>query len=235
MNGDRHAALERLRGRLIVSVQAEPASLLAGAETIALLARCVVQNGAAAVRIEGAERIRAVRAALDVPIVGLIKRSHAGFEPYITSTRVEIDEVAAAGADLVAFDATARSHAEHASVADLIGAAHARGLAAFADCAYAADGASAAAAGADVLGTTLAGYTAATKGRALPALDLVAALAAYGRFVVCEGGIGAPAQVRAAFAAGADAVVVGTAITNVDALTRGFAAAAQAGSAQRST
>jgi N-acylglucosamine-6-phosphate 2-epimerase len=130
----------------------------------------------------------------------------------------------------VAFDATARSHAGHASVADLVAAVHARGLAAFADCAEAADGAGAAAAGAEVLGTTLAGYTAGTTGRVLPDLDLVAALRAYGRFVVCEGGIGAPAQARAAFAAGADAVVVGTAITNVDALTRGFVAA-QAGSA----
>jgi putative N-acetylmannosamine-6-phosphate epimerase len=41
--------------------------------------------------------------------------------------------------------------------------------------------------------------------------------------------------VRAAFAAGAAAVVVGTAITNVDALTRRFAAAAPASQAERST
>jgi N-acylglucosamine-6-phosphate 2-epimerase len=227
--------LERLRGRLIVSVQAEPGSLLGAPETIALLARSVVANGAAAVRIEGAERIRAVRAVLDVPIIGLIKRAHPGFEPYITTTRAEVDEIAAAGADLVAFDATGRRRAAGDDVASLTAAVRAHGLLAFADCAEPADGRAAAAAGADLLGTTLAGYTPSTAGRALPALDLVAALGADGRFVVCEGGVGTPADLRAAFAAGAAAVVVGTAITNVDALTRRFAAAAPAGRAERST
>jgi N-acylglucosamine-6-phosphate 2-epimerase len=235
VSAPRAELLERLRGRLIVSVQAEPGSLLGAPETIALMARSVVQNGAAAVRIEGAERIRAVRAALDVPIVGLIKRAHAGFEPYITSTRAEIEEVAAAGADLVAFDATVRPHAGGASVSDLIATVHARGLPAFADCAEPADGEAARAAQADVLATTLAGYTPATAGRMLPALDLLAALGAYASFVVCEGGIASPDDVRAAFEGGASAVVVGTAITNVDALTRRFAAAAPAGPVERST
>ena len=65
--------LELLRGRLIVSVQPEAASLLGTPALVALLARCTVQNGAAALRIEGLERIRAVRAAVDVPIVGLVE------------------------------------------------------------------------------------------------------------------------------------------------------------------
>ena len=77
--------LGRLRGRLIVSVQAEDGSLLGDPETIALLARVAVRNGAAGVRIEGAPRIAAVRSALpDVPIVGIVKRRHAGFAPYPT-------------------------------------------------------------------------------------------------------------------------------------------------------
>jgi N-acylglucosamine-6-phosphate 2-epimerase len=44
-------------------------------------------------------------------------------------------------------------------------------------------------------------------------------------FTICEGGIGSPADVAAAFAAGAQAVVVGTAITNVDVLVARFARA----------
>ncbi len=216
---------EALRGRLIVSVQAEAGSLLGEPATIALLARCVVANGAAAVRIEGDERIRAVRAAVTVPIVGIIKRTHPGFAPYITSTLEEVRAVAEAGADIVAFDATARTRAGNASVAALIAAIHARGLAAMADCSTADDGKLAASAAADIVATTLAGYTEETAGRTLPALDLVKTLAARHPYVVCEGGIGAPDDVRAAFAAGAAAVVVGTAITNVDALTRRFAQA----------
>jgi N-acylglucosamine-6-phosphate 2-epimerase len=213
--------LETLRGGLIVSVQAEPTSVLGQPETIALLARCVVANGAAGVRIEGAARIRAVRAAVDVPIVGIVKRAHPGFEPYITSTFDEVRAVAEAGADVVAFDATDRRRAGGATPAALVAEIRRLGLLAMADCAVEADGA--AAAGADVVATTLAGYTAATAGRALPALDLVASLAARHAFVVCEGGIATAEAARAAFAAGAAAIVVGTAITNVDALTRRFA------------
>lgn len=210
---------------LIVSVQAYADSVLDTPETIALLARCAVANGAVGVRIEGQANIAAVRAAVDVPIIGIIKRTHAGVEPYITSTLGEVDEVASAGADIVAFDATLRRHAEETSVAALVSRAHDRGLLAMADCADADDLASAAAAGADIIATTLAGYTPATHGRSLPALDLVRTATQLHGFVICEGGIATPSLAADAFAAGAAAIVVGTAITNVDALVRAFVAA----------
>jgi N-acylglucosamine-6-phosphate 2-epimerase len=78
-----------------------------------------------------------------------------------------------------------------------------------------------------VLATTLAGYTDATRGRVLPALDLLSELAALTPFALCEGGVAAPAMVPAAFASGASAVVVGTAITNIDSLVRAFVQAAR--------
>lgn len=219
--------VERLRGRLIVSVQAEADSLLNTPETIALFARCAVANGAAGVRVEGEARIAAVRAALpDVPIVGILKRAHAGFEPYITSTVEEVALVARAGASIVAFDATARERSDGSSVAALVEHARAQGLAAMADCSDESDAVAAAAAGADMVGTTLAGYTAPTRGRPLPALDLLSSIARSGAFAVCEGGVATPGDLRAAFAGGADAVVVGTAITNLDVLVRRFADAA---------
>jgi len=221
------SALARLRGGLIVSVQAEAGSLLNTPETIALLARCAVQNGAAGVRIEGLERIRAVRAAVDVPIVGLVKRTHRDFPVYITPGLDDVAAIAAAGAEIVAFDATDREREGSAGAAELTGAAHRANALALADCATHSDGRSAAAAGADALATTLAGYTDATRGRALPALDLLAELAALTPFALCEGGVAAPAMVRTAFASGASAVVVGTAITNIDRLVRAFAQAAR--------
>ena len=215
---------ERLAGGLIVSVQTSATSPLAGSDTIALLARCAEQNGALGVRIEGAERIRAVRAAVALPIVGIVKREHPGFAPYITSSLPEVDEVAEAGADIVAFDATLRPHPDGATVEALVARAHERGLLAMADCADEADARAATWAGADVVATTLAGYTDATSGRELPALDLVARIASLHPFAVCEGGIADARRASAAFGAGARAIVVGTAITNVDALVRRFVA-----------
>jgi N-acylglucosamine-6-phosphate 2-epimerase len=220
------AVLDALRGGLIVSVQAEPDSALDAPETIAQLSRVAVANGAAGLRVEGSARLGAVRRAVGVPLVGIVKRAYAGFEPYITPSEREIAEVVAAGAEIVAFDATGRARPDGRDIAAVVASIHAHGRLAMADCATAADVRSASAAGAELVATTLCGYTAATRDAALPALDLVRACAASGAFAVCEGGVGSPADVRAAFAAGAAAVVVGTAITNVDALVRRFVEAA---------
>ncbi len=225
-NGGPGGVLDALRGRLVVSVQAEADSLLNAPEAIALLSRVAVANGAAGVRVEGLARIGAVRRAVTAPVVGIVKRAYAGFEPYITASDREIAEVVAAGAEIVAFDATERARPDGRATAGVVAAIHARGALAMADCATAGDVRRAAAAGADVVSTTLCGYTPATRGTPLPALELVRACAASGTFAICEGGVASPDDVRAAFAAGADAVVVGTAITNVDVVVRRFAAAA---------
>ena len=214
--------IERLRG-LVVSVQA-PGSLLDTPATIALLARVAAANGAAGVRVEGGATIGAVKRAVAVPVIGLVKRSYAGFFPYITATLREVAEITAAGADIVAFDATVRPRPGGVTVAALIAAIHARGALAMADCSSADDGRAALEAGADLVATTLCGYTEATAGVSLPALGVLRELIATGGPAVAEGGIASPADVAAAMAAGAHAVVVGTAITNVDVLVRRFAA-----------
>ncbi len=225
-NADRAALLDALSGGLIVSVQAEAGSPLGGLETIVLLARTAVDNGAVGLRIEGLSRIAAVRRATSVPLIGIVKRAYPGFEPYITPSEREIAEAAAAGASIVAFDATGRPRPDGRDVAGVVTAIHARGALAMADCATAADAERAGRAGADIVATTLCGYTEATRGTPLPAFDVVRACAASGAFAVCEGGVASPADLSAAFAAGAAAVVVGTAITNLDQQVRRFAGAA---------
>ena len=221
--------LERLRGGLIVSVQAEAGSPLNEPAAIALLARVAAANGARGLRVEGASRIGAVRRAVDVPLIGIVKRGYPGFAPYITAADREIAEVAAAGAEIAAFDATGRPRPDGRDVGAVVAAIRRRGLLAMADCATEDDVRAAAAAGADIVATTLCGYTDATLGTALPALGLVRAAGACGCFTVCEGGVGTPDAVAAAFDAGADAVVVGTALTNVDVMVRRFVAATPQG------
>jgi len=221
------SALERLRGGLVVSVQAEATSPLNASDALAMLASVAVANGAAGVRAEGSARIGAIRRAVGVPVIGLVKRAYRGFAPYITATAREVAEAVAAGADIVAFDATGRARPDGRSDEAVVRDIHARGKLAMADCAAPPDVARAAAAGADIVGTTMCGYTAETAGTPLPAIDLVRACAASGSFAIAEGGVMSPDEVRAAFAAGAACVVVGTAITNVDALVRRFAAASR--------
>ena len=217
--------LERLRGGLIVSVQAEADSLLNTPDIIAVLARVAEANGAVAVRIEGAARIAAVKRAVRVPVIGIVKRGYEGFAPYITATEREIFETTGAGADIVAFDATLRARPDGAPLAAVVACIAARGALPMADCATPADAQAAAAAGAPIVASTLCGYTDETRGLALPALDQIRAIRATGAFVIGEGGVSTPDDLRRAFDAGADAVVVGTAITNIDVLVRRFAAA----------
>jgi N-acylglucosamine-6-phosphate 2-epimerase len=224
MNG-----LDALRGGLIVSVQAWQGSAIDRPPVIAAMARAAQEGGAVAVRVQGVANIDAVRAAVEIPVVGLIKRSYPGFEPYITVTSDEIAAIVACGAEIVAFDATLRAHPGGSTVGGLIDAIHAAGRAAFADCATVEDAMAALSSGADILATTLCGYTKESAGHPLPALDLIAAVRAGtgdGAFIACEGGVRRPEELRAAFDAGADAVVVGSAITNVDWLVREFAGSA---------
>lgn len=216
--------LDRLRGRLIVSVQAWPGSAIDDPAVIAAMAAAAEANGAAAVRIQGVENLRAVRARVRIPIVGLIKRDYPGFETYITPTIADVDRVLACGAEIVAFDATQRAHPGGASVPALAAAITRGGALPMADCATAADALAAHEAGAAILATTLRGYTRETEGAALPALDLVGELARAGAFTVCEGGVTSPEAAAEALAAGADAVVVGSAITNTDWIVRRYVA-----------
>jgi N-acylglucosamine-6-phosphate 2-epimerase len=218
--------LGQLRGGLIVSVQAFAGSAIDDPHVIAAMARAAQDGGAVAVRVQGVEHLRAVRACVDVPIIGLIKRQHAGFAPYITPSLDEVAAVIAAGADIVAFDATARPRPGGADVATIVDAVAAAGRVAMADCATADDALRAHGLGAEIVATTLCGYTPETDGCPLPALELVRELAGLDAFAICEGGVHRPQQLRAALDAGADAVVVGSAITNVDWLVRSFAGSA---------
>jgi N-acylglucosamine-6-phosphate 2-epimerase len=220
------SVLDAMRGGLIVSVQAWPGSAIDDPYVIAAMAKAARDNGAAGVRIQGVANIQAVRARVDLPIVGLIKRAYDGYEPYVTPTFEEVRAIVGAGADIVAFDATGRKRPGGTTVEDLIAAIAAAGRIAMADCATPEDGFCARNAGAEILATTLCGYTPGTKDTALPAFGLLAELAALGAFAVCEGGVHAPSSVRAALDAGAAAVVVGTAITNIDWLVRRFAGSA---------
>ncbi|MGP7815145.1 N-acetylmannosamine-6-phosphate 2-epimerase [Glutamicibacter soli] len=209
------AQLESLRGKLIVSAQAYPGEPMRLPQTMAQVAASAVVGGAAAVRVQGLADIQFTRSAVEVPVIGLFKDGHEGV--FITPTVHHALAVAQAGAHIVALDGTRRERPDGLSLEQTVRAVHERsGALVMADCGSLSDALAAAEAGADLIGTTLAGYTgerAKTKG---PDLELIGQIAAAGldRPLVAEGRIHTPAQARAAVDAGAFAVVVGTAITH---------------------
>jgi N-acylglucosamine-6-phosphate 2-epimerase len=214
-------ANERLRGGLIVSVQAPEGSPLRDPSVIAAMAEAALANGAVGVRLESPEHIGAVRRRCpDALIVGLWKRTFADSPVYITPGWAEIASVWAAGADVVALDATDRPRPGGVLLEDLVARARQElGAPLMADIDTLANGLRAAELGCDWIGTTLYGYTEATAAAAPPAWELLAALRVAlppERLLICEGGIASAGQARQALDLGADAVVVGTAITGID-------------------
>ena len=213
--------LEALRGGLIVSVQAPEGSPMRHPEVISAMAEASLRNGAVGVRLESPEHIGAVRRRCpEALIIGLWKRSFPGSSVYITPRWQEIRAVWAAGADVVAIDATERPRPDGESLEELVSrAGEELGAPLMADIDSVANGLRAAALGCAWVGTTLYGYTEATSGDKPPALDLLQPLRQQlpaSVALICEGGIAsAPAAVDAV-ARGADLVVVGTAITGVD-------------------
>ena len=190
-------------------------------DVIAAMAAASLARGAIGVRLESPEHIGAVRRRCpQALIIGLWKRTFQGSGVYITPGWAEIEAVWAAGADVVALDATARPRPGGEDVAVLIQRARQELEAPLmADVDSLENGLRAASLGCDWVGTTLFGYTEDTANRRPPAWDLIQPLrsALPARVaLICEGGIASSSEACRARQLGADAVVVGTAITGVD-------------------
>ncbi|HVX44934.1 MAG TPA: N-acetylmannosamine-6-phosphate 2-epimerase [Mycobacteriales bacterium] len=202
-------------GSLIVSCQASTENPLHGPTPMALMARAAESGGAAGIRANGPADVAAIRSAVALPIIGIYKLGDPQ-TVFITPTLAAAAEVVRAGADLVAVDATLRERPDGNSIERLIRAVHDElGVPVMADVDTLEAGVQARAAGADLVATTLSGYTNGSPPPDDPDVDLVRDLAARVDCpIVAEGRYRTPAEVRSAFAAGAHAVVVGTAITN---------------------
>ncbi|WP_218063866.1 N-acetylmannosamine-6-phosphate 2-epimerase [Arthrobacter wenxiniae] len=215
--------LESLAGQLVVSAQAYPGEPMRDPRTTAQVAASAVIGGAAAIRVQGIADIQFTRAAVEVPVIGLWKDGHDGV--FITPTLRHALSCANAGAHIVAIDGTRRPRPDGLTLAETVAGIHAESNAlVMADCGSLDDAVAAAAAGADLIGTTLAGYSGERPKTDGPDLELIAqiATAALGRPLIAEGRIHSPAQARQALDAGAFAVVVGTAITHPASITGWF-------------
>jgi N-acylglucosamine-6-phosphate 2-epimerase len=193
---------------------------------MAAMARAAVEGGAVGIRCESPADIAAIRAAVDVPLVGLWKRGDVGV--YITPTFQDAAAVVAAGADVVAVDATARPRPE--PLPELVARISSElGVPVLADVSTLGEALAAEAAGAWAVAPTLAGYTGEAPAPPEPDWALLEAMLARCRCpVLMEGRIWTPEDAARALRLGAWAVVVGSAITRPQLITRRFAASVAA-------
>lgn len=227
-----HPVLETLRFGLVVSCQPEAddrdTDPLNRAEIIAALAQAAVRGGAVGIRADSPAHIAAIRAVVQVPIIGIYKKDLPNYAVRITPTAALAIEIARAGADIIALDATARPRPEGGDAPDFIRlVSAATGKPILADVSTYEEGLAAAEAGADAVATTLSGYTSYNPLlNDKPDFALIERLAkALTIPIIAEGRFRAPDQAARALACGAWAVTVGSAITRPRTITSWFAGA----------
>jgi N-acylglucosamine-6-phosphate 2-epimerase len=189
-----------------------------------------INGGATALRLEGSANVAYMRQKTKLPIIALTKanvpddqRLHS---VYITPTFEDAAELVAAGADVIALDATFRPRPDGSNFVELVERIHDElKKPVWADVSTVDEGLRAARIGADIVSTTLSGYTAETKidEDTGPDFILLETLVRHVEIpVVLEGKVWEPEEVTAAFQLGAYAVVVGSAITRPQLITERF-------------
>ena len=213
--------LERLSGGLIVSCQAPVGSPLREPFILGRIAAAAEDAGACAIRAEGLESIRAIKAEVGVPVLGLIKRDNSS-PIYITPDLDDVRGLLDAGADIIAVDATERLREGGVTSLDFVeqAVALAGDVPIMADVDSLSSAILAAKAGAGLVGTTLSGYTGGDIPQG-PDIDLVRDISsAVDVPVIAEGRYSTAAEVRLALEYGARAVCIGTTLTDPWTLTK---------------
>lgn len=214
--------IRRIRGGLIVSCQALEDEPLHGSVFMARMALAAQQGGAVGIRANSPPDIAAIRATIDLPVIGIYKDGDEGV--YITPTLRHAREAAEAGADVIALDATARPRPDGMTSEALIRAIkHHLGVPVLADVSTLEEGLAAQAAGADFVAPTLSGYT--NYSPQLEGADFALIRELVARLdvpIIAEGRIRTPQEAREALELGVLAVVVGSAITRPQLITAEF-------------
>ena len=219
--------IEELKNEVIVSVQAMPDEPLYKEECMLAMMKSVINGGAKALRVAGSRDVKNAKT-LDVKVIGLTKPEKLPDNwkevVYITPTKEKVDELIAADADIIAFDGTSRPRPDNSTVKELIDRIHSAGKYAMADIATLNEAVECAKLGADLVSTTLSGYTMESLSDSEePDYELLKNIVKSTDIpVILEGRIWQPEQVTKAFELGAHCVVIGSAITRPQLITKRF-------------
>lgn len=210
--------LESIKGSVIVSCQALPGEPLYCEEMslMPFMAKAAQQAGAKCIRTSSVRDVTGIKEATGLPVIGLIKRNYPGFESYITTTMTEIDELVAAGSDIIALDCTFSKRGDGKTVNEFIAEIREKypDIVLMADISTFEEGVNAFKCGVNLVGTTMSGYTAQSEKTEGPNYALVEQLVKELPIpVIAEGRVHYPDQAKKMLELGAHAVVVGGAIT----------------------
>ncbi len=224
--------LEKLKGNIIISVQAMPSEPLYDEVCINAMIKSVITGGAKGLRVAGVRDVKNAKKLSDVPVIGITKpeKIPANYKElvYITPSVKDANALIEAGADIIAFDATPRNRGCEENISQIIDFIHSKNRLAMADISTFEEGVMNATLGADLISTTLSGYTTYSETNSTePDFELARKLTeTIDVPVILEGRIWSPDEVRKAFSCGVHSVVIGSAVTRPQLITRRFVKAA---------
>lgn len=219
--------IKSLKNKVIVSVQAMPNEPLYKEDCMFAMMQSVVNGGASALRVAGARDVKNAKT-LGIPVIGLTKPDGLPENwkeiVYITPTLKEVNELIDAGADVVAFDGTRRPRPNNCTLQEIVSRVKSANRYAMADIATYDEAMYCVELGVDIISTTLSGYTQESLSDSdTPDFELLQKIVENTDVpVILEGRIWEPSQVDKAFELGAHCVVIGSAITRPQLITKRF-------------
>ncbi|MBU5460274.1 N-acetylmannosamine-6-phosphate 2-epimerase [Anaerostipes sp. MSJ-23] len=220
--------IENLKGKLIVSCQALPEEPLHSSFIMGRMALAAKQGGAFGIRANTKEDISEIKKTVDLPVIGIVKRNYEGCDVYITPTMKEIEELMEVKPEIIAIDATVSSRPKGVSVDDFFQKVKEKypNQLFMADCSTVEEAIHADELGFDFIGTTLVGYTKQSSHLKIEKNNfeiLREILKKVKHPVIAEGNINTPQKAKRVLELGAYSVVVGSAITRPQLITKSFA------------
>lgn len=221
--------LDKIRSKIIISCQASSGEPIYEESCMQGIIKSVINGGASGLRLAGVKDILETRKFSDMPIIGITKPDPLPENwkeiVYITPTFEDAKKISDTGADIIAIDGTSRKRPKE-NLAELVEKIHNElKKPVMADCATIEEGLMCRLYGVDIISTTLSGYTKNTqdKNTEEPDFELLENLVKILECpIILEGRIWTVEHARKAFELGAYAVVIGSAVTRPQLITKRF-------------
>ena len=220
--------VESLKGKLIVSCQALLHEPLHSSFIMGRMALAAKEGGAYGIRANTKEDIKEIKETVNLPIIGIVKRDYADSKVYITPTLKEVDELMEVRPEIIALDATGAIRPQGVTLDEFFREVKGKypDQLWMADCSTVEEALHADELGFDFIGTTMVGYTEQSIHDRIEADDfriLREIIEKAEHKVIAEGNINTPQKAKRVIELGAYSVVVGSAITRPQLITKTFA------------
>ena len=219
--------IKSLEKNLIVSCQALEDEPLHSSFIMSRMARAAKEGGAVGIRANSAVDIEAIKASVDLPVIGIIKKDYDDSDVYITATMAEVDALVAVGSDIIAVDATDQLRPGGVTLTEFFKSIKEKypHQLFMADCSTVDEAVYADSLGFDFIGTTLVGYTKHSASLKIERNDfeiIQSILKQVKHPVIAEGNIDTPQKAKRVLELGCMSVVVGSIITRPQLITKRF-------------